>query len=106
MKYEICYLDKTVRGVFNQTLETFSEFQEFRKRYHQLHQNPIAFHIQGVSVRRTSEDELHEIVLIDKIRNFILMYKSTEFGIDALISLTLGSHFDVLDSSLFYEIVD
>lgn len=106
MKYQICYIDKSVRGVSSQTLESFSEFQEFRKRYHQLHQNPIAFHIQGVSVYRTSKDELHEIVLMDKDRNFILMYKSTEFGIDALISLTLGSHFDVLDSSLFYDIVD
>lgn len=106
MKYEICYLDKTVRGVSNQTLETFSEFQEFRKRYHKLCQNPIAFHIQGVSVYRTSEDELHEIILTDKDRNFILMYKSTEFGIDALIGLTLGSNFDVLDSSMYYGIVD
>ena len=102
MKYEICYIDKTGKN-FPQKLETFSEFQEFKDRYLQLYRKPLDFLIQGVSVYRTSEDELHEIVLMDKDKNFILMYKSTEFGIDTLISLTVGSNFEVLDSSIYYD---
>lgn len=102
MKYEICYIDKTGKN-FPQKLETFSEFQEFKDKYSQLYRKPLDFLIQGVSVYRTSEDELHEIVLMDKDKNFILMYKSTEFGIDTLISLTVGSNFEVLDSSIYYD---
>lgn len=102
MKYEICYIDKTGKN-FPQKLETFSEFQEFKDKYLQLYRKPLDFLIQGVSVYRTSEDELHEIVLMDKDKNFILMYKSTEFGIDTLISLTVGSNFEVLDSSIYYD---
>lgn len=102
MKYEICYIDKTGKN-FPQKLETFSKFQEFKDKYLQLCRKPLDFLIQGVSVYRTSEDELHEIVLMDKDKNFILMYKSTEFGIDALISLTVGSNFEILDSSIYYD---
>lgn len=102
MKYEICYIDKTGKN-FPQKLETFSEFQEFKDKYLRLYRKPLDFLIQGVSVYRTSEDELHEIVLMDKDKNFILMYKSTEFGIDTLISLTVGSNFEVLDSSIYYD---
>lgn len=105
MKYEICHIYKTGKG-FAQQLETFSEFQEFRKRYQSLLQNSRSFYIQGISVYRTDEDELHEVVLTNKETNSILMYKSTEEGIEYLMSLALGTHLEVLDSSLYYGIVD
>ena len=102
MKYEICYIDKTSKN-FQQKLETFSEFQDFKIRYQYLLKKPLHFFVEGVSIYRTSKDELHEIVLIDKEKNFILMYKSTEFGIDALISLISGSNLEVLNSSIYYD---
>lgn len=102
MKYEICYIDKTGKN-FPQELETFSEFQEFKDKYLQLYSKPLDFLIQGVSVYRTSRDELHGVVFINKETNSILMYKSTEDGIENLMSLALGTHLEVLDSSLYYD---
>nr|DAY41712.1 MAG TPA: hypothetical protein [Caudoviricetes sp.] len=103
MKYEICYIDKTNRKKFQQHLDTFSEFQEFRKRYAELYQNQGAFYIDGVSVYRSHKDELHEIILINKEKKSLLMYKSTKDGIEDLMSLLLGAHLKVLDSSLYYD---
>ena len=103
MKYEICYIRKDGE-YFQQELETFSEFQAFKLRYQQLQQSPLFFHMQGISVVRTNSNELHEIVIIDRSKDVILMYRSTESGINTLVDLILGeSHIEVLDSSLNYE---
>lgn len=102
MKYEICYIDKTSKE-FQQKLEYFSEFQEFKRQYEYLLQNRLAFYMQGISVYRTNKSELHEIVLNDKEKNIIMMYKSTKVGIESLMSLSLGTHLEVLDSSLYYD---
>lgn len=102
MKYQICYIDKTGKN-FPQKLEEFSEFQEFRNKYLQLRQKPLAFFVEGVSVYRSNKDELHEIILINKEKKSLLMYKSTKEGIEDLMSLLLGAHLKVLDSSLYYD---
>ena len=103
MKYEICYIRKDGE-YFHQELETFSEFQAFKLRYQQLQQSPLFFHMQGISVIRTDSTELHEVVIIDRNKDVILMYRSTESGINTLIDLILEeSYIEVLDSSLYYD---
>lgn len=103
MKYEICYIDKTTPRGFIQILEKFLDFQEFRNKYLQLRQKPLSFFVEGVSVYRSSKDELHEVIFINKEKKSLLMYKSNKEGIEDLMSLALGTHLEVLDSSLYYD---
>lgn len=102
MKYQICYIDKTGKN-FPQKLEEFSRFQDFKDRYLQLRQKPLAFFVDGVSVYRSHKDELHEVIFINKEKKSLLMYKSNKEGIEDLMSLAVGTHLEVLDSSLYYD---